>query len=1013
MHTKTSRTVLAPLAEAVLELIVAVADPDNTNVGDLAVLGVAIDAQVRNLVAIGSRLVAQPTADDILKRDMPSCLSVSGSSENMVSSLSQLAREPFSPHHRTTVMDSLKGIMEGTTRLLSVFDDADVRRIAETCRDLARQADAVETHFCSAAGAASATAAAGPPAVHLVAMYAQTALALAQMTIKRVAELLNPALQARLRAAVDALAWESPCLVSCCRVAAVAGAEVLPEARSLVRVGCVRVREVCREIQSAVEADGLADETRAALESGKDEGLGNARALRSLMVEAAWIKSAASSGDQKEVQNALAGFSHKSITFVASEIRSIGGILSASRHQSELVNMLEALAASIPKIVSSAKQAVVRQENMRAQSDLLQALDAVITKMRKYQSNRSFALIGDIASSIIVLLEKRIAGCPYAQIVELVSKSIAPSHGAPSPSPPGPPTDNSPGSSQSKGTSKYAAGSHGAAPTTPSSAPAAAQQNPSPHHHRPGISAQLDVFLSEARRLAKMTGLAAATIATTEPETALEVLLLRDRMVGIAPQFTAAALAVVVTSACGGSASPGFSGVGSPGAEPPATSAGGVGSGGGGHAPFAAALEHFGRVCDGWETCLREMRRVLIEEEGAFDRYELVSGTRCAFEAHCEKAVEFLRNSTTTAETSVRETATAIAAAVHFVTLIGREALPADDVAYSASLETRIRDVERVLTQLAARGRSFLDGRKTHTNDLNDFETFAQDLASKFSAIAEIVRIHCGVWTDRTVAADETSLLQNTQLAIQGVSVEVLERALNDFALVDGPPPQLLGEAEAEASPIEAAAREILVSASRWSANGNPIISGACAISERLAALSDASKTLTAAAASSSAKGGGVASTARKLIKTAKEMTRDIERVASAAAALVSLAAARPETQGDGSGAPSLTENGGGGASSLGWPRGPDRGHVRVLLLAGAADRLDNLAQELKILAASRVLFGIDGGGHREREERLVSWSNRVSRAVQSCVNEAERVGNSVGKKFKRNAFRSKRQVEY
>lgn len=73
MHTVTSKLILTPLAEAVFQLILIISDSDinETAIPDLSQLAKVVDGQIVNLVAIGTKIQNQPSADDKLKREMP------------------------------------------------------------------------------------------------------------------------------------------------------------------------------------------------------------------------------------------------------------------------------------------------------------------------------------------------------------------------------------------------------------------------------------------------------------------------------------------------------------------------------------------------------------------------------------------------------------------------------------------------------------------------------------------------------------------------------------------------------------------------------------------------------------------------------------------------------------------------------------------------------------------------------------------------------------------------------
>lgn len=77
MHTNTSKAVLTPLADAVSTLIIIVsnAETEGTPLPNLSHLAEGVEVQIGNLVNVGKKIEAQPSADKQLKADMPKACS--------------------------------------------------------------------------------------------------------------------------------------------------------------------------------------------------------------------------------------------------------------------------------------------------------------------------------------------------------------------------------------------------------------------------------------------------------------------------------------------------------------------------------------------------------------------------------------------------------------------------------------------------------------------------------------------------------------------------------------------------------------------------------------------------------------------------------------------------------------------------------------------------------------------------------------------------------------------------
>jgi hypothetical protein len=129
MHTKSSKQVLTPLADAVAALIVIISDSEISGAPtpNLTQLSKAVDAQIKNLVSVAERITMQPTADTALKENMPvGCQIVSKSSTLLLDSTVELVSNPTSSVGRSNLLEAVKGILQGTTQILNIFDESEL-----------------------------------------------------------------------------------------------------------------------------------------------------------------------------------------------------------------------------------------------------------------------------------------------------------------------------------------------------------------------------------------------------------------------------------------------------------------------------------------------------------------------------------------------------------------------------------------------------------------------------------------------------------------------------------------------------------------------------------------------------------------------------------------------------------------------------------------------------------------------------------------------------------------------
>jgi hypothetical protein len=92
----------------------------------------AVDIQIRNLTGIAMKIAEQPEADPGLKASMPpACTYVTDASTMLIKSTGELLVDSVSGGGRQDLLDSVRGILEGTTRILTVFDDSEMYELKD------------------------------------------------------------------------------------------------------------------------------------------------------------------------------------------------------------------------------------------------------------------------------------------------------------------------------------------------------------------------------------------------------------------------------------------------------------------------------------------------------------------------------------------------------------------------------------------------------------------------------------------------------------------------------------------------------------------------------------------------------------------------------------------------------------------------------------------------------------------------------------------------------------------
>ncbi|KAJ3210866.1 hypothetical protein HDU67_004936 [Dinochytrium kinnereticum] len=417
---KPHKTVLAPLAEAVtaLILIISEAEISKTPMPDLSALAKIVDDQIRSLVGVGKRIAGQSGADDMLREGMPgACDEVLKASDLLLTSTSQLVRDPYSSPGRSQLLESVRGILRGTTMVLTTFDDAEIRRILSASRQVRSHLSRIDTCAPSLETPDKRAAEDHRYAV-AVAVFGQAVVTLGQLAFKRVGELLVPDVQTRLRCAVDGIVRESPLVMAACTVAL--RNPGVAEAKGVRAAACARLANICKEIEIVVQLTG---EEMGGL--GEAPAHDNVKQRKRVDEAAGSIRSAVVSGSEPALKQALIDYQHATNTVIADTRRTLE-TLKSPEAKTALHTLTESLTTALPKISTAAHQALERPESPRHHQDLLSLLDLSAEKLTALTTSRSRFLIGDLTVTASTLSDRRLIATPYVQFLEAVHKGQKP-----------------------------------------------------------------------------------------------------------------------------------------------------------------------------------------------------------------------------------------------------------------------------------------------------------------------------------------------------------------------------------------------------------------------------------------------------------------------------------------------------------------------------------------------------------------------------------------------------------
>ncbi|XP_076808148.1 vinculin-like [Clavelina lepadiformis] len=136
-HTKTIEQILEPVAQQVSHLVILhEAGEDGASMPSLEAFIGGVKAAVTNLATVG-RQQASTTKDEVLRMDTPPAIEkVEKASDHLVAASSELTNDPYSKAGREKLISGARGILQGVSDLLLVFDEAEVRRICHVCQNV-------------------------------------------------------------------------------------------------------------------------------------------------------------------------------------------------------------------------------------------------------------------------------------------------------------------------------------------------------------------------------------------------------------------------------------------------------------------------------------------------------------------------------------------------------------------------------------------------------------------------------------------------------------------------------------------------------------------------------------------------------------------------------------------------------------------------------------------------------------------------------------------------------------
>lgn len=379
MYTATTKTILSPIADAISALILINADAEQYNAAmpDLTEVGTVVETQAQNLIQVGQSMLEY--GDDQLKAELPLASDeVSQAAKNMVQAAIMLKNDPRSKQGRELLIVAAKGILQGTTKMLDVYDDSEIRKIVNVC-NLAKHA--IESLMSSVDMQVIKEVI--KPCLNLL-------VELTQMATKRIDELLYPQLQNRLRDAVDNVSKASNLLVSSSKSVLVNPKnEATIQSRNFC---CERLIEAIVDIAKIVQI-------REWSEPAYTDLVGHLSGHRSdIQKQLIGIMTAVQNGDQERLNQLLESFGFTSDVLLQNAEQV--GNATAQEAGEELKDLVKSIRPLTQQVASIANQAIISREDAALQKQLYEVLNQALDGFRNIEALTDHVVAANIQHAI-------------------------------------------------------------------------------------------------------------------------------------------------------------------------------------------------------------------------------------------------------------------------------------------------------------------------------------------------------------------------------------------------------------------------------------------------------------------------------------------------------------------------------------------------------------------------------------------------------------------------------------
>ncbi|KAJ3027768.1 UNVERIFIED_CONTAM: hypothetical protein HDU68_003163 [Siphonaria sp. JEL0065] len=829
MYTKTAKSVITPLAEAVssLVMIISEAEISRSPMPDLTALAQVVDDQISHLTGVGLRISQQAAVSDTqLKEEMPeSCNQVKRSSELLVSATATLAKDPHSSLGRNDLLEGVKGILRNTAKILSVMDDLEVRRLLTavlTIRNFISSFIEQERIYEDDKSLA-AVAKWENLWVQTVATYSQSFTTFTQNLMKRAVELVDQNLQMRLQSVTQLLIRESPVLISTCRVVVL---RIGPaQAKSMLTMSCNRIISALDEVEAIIKTrldEEFNFDQSARPEVSRNEQIAS-QSMEDLINDVKYIL-----GTRVENPNAaLTNLINLSANIISGTTRFMNLVVDPVQ-RSALNAQLDVVLRADAETITAIKTFLNRPDSIQTQQELGQKLaqSRNAHNLLRFMKNRM--IVSELSTSNMSLMDPKTPTTTLGSVFEAATKG-----------------------------------------------------------NRQKLTYSLHAFESEVSRWTNLCASGMELCPFPDKQSAIDAKNCVSAAQSMVPMITSSANILSTNTS-----------------DP-------------------NCIQHLEKIGKIWSE---NLQGGIAIARNNFTPFEIISGVHHCFGQHSEALGKAVAVGNIDGMTSA--TLATLASAHQFAAAAKRVCESTGDAAYRSSLESRYQEMEK-------------KSKKPHES--GELLAIIKDLSARFLAIEDVMRIRNESLINLSSMGDVVGETEEKELAVEGISVQILETAV-DTCLIDDEPPRPMPEAEAKLDPIMAAAQEIKVEAANWSAKENPIIESSSKISDYLKSLAKFHKQLTKEYSNAEAKKG--------FIISAKNIYTESLKI---------VAAARPIA--DRCLDPQLQKQ-----------------------LNGSLQWIENLSQQLKIVAAVKTSAPAD----TDKDQQLIACARNIMTGVKNCIRDSE-----------------------